>query len=199
MSTQSLNPTHHPLLHGEICVLKTFHGFWGPQEFSQHNHINVTYPFEGQTAPLALPQVLVRCCLAPSWLLRRCLARDCHDKCGDSVLPINFFKLNLQTIITPNSVPGAFVVTRSLPLFQGLFCIIYDEFIPKSCGYQNTRCWLHENSHEAGHSSIGLSVMDGEKVYWFICAFVCTRNDDKKCLLLQVWCFSDTIARDGSR
>ena len=71
-----------------------------------------------------------------------------------------------------NSVPGAFVVTRSLPLFQGLFCIMYDEFIPKSCGSQNSRCWLHEDSHEAGHSSIGLSVMDGEKVYrlfvrWF--------------------------------
>ena len=116
-------------------------------------------PFEAQTAPLALPQVLVRCCLAPSWLLRRCLARDCHDKCGDSVLPINFFKWNLQTIITPNSVPAAFVVTRSLPLFQGLFCIMYDEFIPKSCGNQNSRCWLHENSCEAGRTSIGLSVL----------------------------------------
>ena len=49
------------------------------EKLGQHNHINVTsmknrrktpQPFEAQTAPLAMPQTLVPCCLARSCLLR---------------------------------------------------------------------------------------------------------------------------------
>ena len=91
---RSLNPTHHITSSSSTWwnqyLKKTLHGFWGTKKnwanttmsmwLSMKNRRKTPQPFEGQTAPLAMPRTLVPCCLARSCLLRWCLARHCHDK-----------------------------------------------------------------------------------------------------------------------